>query len=242
MKQLNFIGIGGATTIELGGNCCYIKNNNNLLIIDVCEEATKKLLNTSAFNNINKIYIILTHTHYDHIAGLGVLLWYSNFYLNKTPQIVYNNEAYKQSLIELLRITGVTDKFYNFINEKSLNFDFSVNMQPTSHVSYLQCFGIMFKDEFGKYYYTGDTKDIDYIRKLSTDEVIKTIYCEVAEETYDVHIKYEDIMDLDKNKLILMHFDTYRLYKRAIKDGFRIAQMAKTNKTKVSSKTQNPYL
>ena len=91
MKQLNFIGIGGAVAIELGGNCCYIKNNDDLLIIDACEEATKKLLSAGAFDNIKRIYIVLTHTHYDHIAGLGVLLWYRNFHLNETQQIIVNN-------------------------------------------------------------------------------------------------------------------------------------------------------
>ena len=59
MEKLNFIGIGGATTIELGGNCCYIKDNNNLLIIDTCEEATKKLLDVGAFDNIKNIYCFL---------------------------------------------------------------------------------------------------------------------------------------------------------------------------------------
>ena len=225
MEKLNFIGIGGATTIELGGNCCYIKDNDNLLIIDACEEATKKLLDVGAFDDIKNIYIAITHTHYDHVAGLGVLIWYSNFYLNITPHIIYSDETYKQTLCDLLRITGVDEKFFEFIDEQSLNFSFDVNMQPTPHSPNLQCFGIMFKDEFGKYYYTGDTRDIDYIRELSNDESTKTIYTEVAEETYDVHIKYDDIIDLNKDKLILMHFDTYRLYERAIKDGFQIAQM-----------------
>ena len=227
MEKLKFIGIGAATTIELGGNCCYIKENDNLLVIDACEEAAKKLLDVGAFKDIKNIYIILTHTHYDHVAGLGVLIWYSNFYLNITPQIVYNDEAYKQTLCELLRITGVDDKFFKFIREESLNFDFQVNMQPTPHAPTLQCFGIMFEDKIGKYYYTGDTRDIDYIRKLSNDDKVKTIYTEIAEETYDVHIKYDDIIDLDKDKLVLMHFDTFRLYERAIKDGFNIAQIEK---------------
>ncbi len=229
MEKLKFIGIGGATNIELGGNCCYIKDNDNLLIIDVCEDATKKLLNVGAFKNINNIYIVITHTHYDHIAGLGILIWYSNFYLNIVPQIIYNDETYKQTLCELLRITGVDDKYFMFINEQLLNFDFKINMQQTSHSPKLQCFGIMFEDRLGRYYYTGDTKDIDYIKKLSNDESVKTIYTEVAEETYDVHIKYDDIIELDKNKLVLMHFDTFRLYERAIKDGFNIAQIEVTD-------------
>ena len=225
MEKLKFIGIGGATNIELGGNCCFIKDKDNLLIIDACEEASKKLLAAKAFDNINNIYIVITHTHYDHVAGLGVLIWYSNFYLSIIPHIIYNDETYKQTLYNLLKITGVDDKYFKFIDEKTLKLSFDINMQPTPHSPKLQCFGIMFKDKYGKYYYTGDTSDIDYIRKLSNDKLVKTIYSEVAEETYDVHIKYDDITDLDRDKLVLMHFNTLNLYEKAVKDGFKIAQM-----------------
>ena len=194
MEKLNFIGIGGAINVELGGNCCYLNDNDNLLIIDACEEATKKLIDAGAFKDVKKIYIAITHTHYDHVAGLGVLIWYSNFYLNIVPQIIYNDDKYKHTLGELLRITGVDAKLYTFIHEKDLNFDFTISMKPTSHASYLQCFGLMFEDKYGKYYYTGDTNDVKYIRALSMDDSVKTIYSEVATETYDVHIKYDDII------------------------------------------------
>ena len=225
MEKLNFVGIGGALAIELGGNCCFIKNNDNLLIIDACEDATKKLLAAGAFDNVKNIYIAITHTHYDHIAGLGVLIWYSSFNLNIVPQIIYNDEKYKETISELLKITGVNDKLFSFVLEDTLNFDFSINMQPTTHSPSLQCFGILFEDEFGKYYYTGDTNDIDYVRKLANDSSVKTIYCEVSEETYDVHIKYDDILDLDKGKLVLMHFNTSSLYERAKQDGFSVAKL-----------------
>ena len=224
MKELNFIGIGGATNIPLGGNCCYIKDNDNLLMIDACEEATKRLLDLNAFNDINNIYILVTHTHYDHIAGLGVLIWYSNFYLNIIPQIIYNDDTYKQTLSDLLRITGVDEKFFSFVREESLNLSFTINMKPTPHSPNLKCFGIMFEDSNGKYYYSGDTNDYKYIRELANDPSVKTIYSEVATETYDVHIKYDDIKDLDKDKLVLMHFDTLDLYKRVKEDGFKIAK------------------
>ena len=221
MEKLNFIGIGGAINIEMGGNSCYIKDNDNLLIVDVCEEATKKLLNAGAFEGISNIYIAITHTHYDHVAGLGVLIWYSNIYLNIKPQIIYNDDSYKQTLNDLLRITGVDEKLYTFVHEKDLSLSFSINMRPTTHSPMLQCFGIMFEDKDGKYYYTGDTSDYMYVRELSADPTVKTIYSEVATETYDVHIKYDDIKDLDKDKLVLMHFDTVDLYNRVREDGFK---------------------
>lgn len=49
-------------------------------------------------------------------------------------------------------------------------------MKPTSHVRYLQCFGLMFEDKYGKNYYTGDTNDVNYVIELSKNNSIKTIY------------------------------------------------------------------
>ena len=46
---------------------------------------------------------------------------------------------------------------------------------------------------------------------------------ERIQKTYNVHIKYDDIVNLDKEKLVLMHFDTVDLYNKAKKDGFEIA-------------------
>ena len=220
MKRFKFIGCGGAVNLELGGNSCYLKDNDNLIIIDACEEATKKLLDDNAFDGIKNIYIAITHTHFDHVAGLGVLIWYSYIYLNIVPHIIYNDDKYKASLTELFNLTGVLDNYYTFIHEKDLSLSFTVNMQPTEHYPNIQCFGIMFEDGEGKYYYTGDTKDYMYVRKLSEDPTVKTIYSEVATESYGVHIKYDDIKDLDKNKLVLMHFDTMDLYNKVIEDGF----------------------
>ena len=80
MKELNFIGIGGATNIKLGGNCCYLKDGNNLLVIDMCECATEKLERERVFEDVKNIYIVITHTHFDHVAGLGVFVWYCNWF------------------------------------------------------------------------------------------------------------------------------------------------------------------
>lgn len=224
MKKLNFIGIGGSTNIELGGNCCYLKEEDNLLVIDMCEGATEKLEKVSAFKDIKNIYVVITHTHFDHVAGLGVFIWYCNFNLNISPKIIYSDFKYLHTLKKLLKLTGVDKKFVEFIRDSSFKInDLKLNMQRTPHTPKLQCFGIMFQDKLGKYYYTSDTKDINYVKKLCEDKTIKTIYTEVSEETYNAHIKYDDIIDLDKEKLILMHFETVELYKRAMNDGFEVA-------------------
>ena len=224
MEKLKFIGVGGATNIEFGGNGAFVKDNKNLIIIDAPEEATKKLNDAKAFDNISNIYIIITHSHYDHIAGLGVLIWYSNFYLKIKPNIIYSKNRFKRNLNKLLKITGVHDNLFSFIKDNDVNLSFKVNILPTTHSQDLDCFGIMFTDNTGKYYYTGDTNDISFVRKLSDDKEVKKIYCEVATQTYDVHIKYDDIKDLNKEKFVLMHFDKIELYNKAKKDGFNVGK------------------
>ena len=42
MKDLKFIGIGGAYALGLGGNCAYLKDNKTQLLINCCEDATRK--------------------------------------------------------------------------------------------------------------------------------------------------------------------------------------------------------
>ena len=224
MKKLSFIGIGGSTNIELGGNCCYLKDKDNLLIVDMCEGATEKLVNAGVLKGIKNVYVAITHTHFDHIAGLGVFIWYCNFELNISPKIIYSDSKYLHTLKRLLKLTGIDNKFFEFIKDSSFEInDLKLKLQRTTHTPKLQCFGIMFEDNSGKYYYTSDTSDLNYIKKLCEDKTIKTIYTEVSEETYNAHIKYDNIINLDKEKLILMHFETVRLYKRAIKDGFKVA-------------------
>ena len=144
--------------------------------------------------------------------------------MNISPKIIYSNFKYKYHLKNLLKLTGVDKKYVEFIKDSTFKInDLTLNMKLTTHTPKLQCFGIMFEDKDGKYYYTGDTNDIDYIRKICEDETVKTIYTEVATETYDVHIKYDDVVNLDKEKLVLMHFDTIDLYNKAREEGFKTA-------------------
>lgn len=226
MEKLKFIGIGGSVNIELGGNCCYIKDEKNLLIIDCCESATEKFLKEQAFDNVDNIYIAITHTHYDHIAGLGVFIWYCNFNLNIKPHILYSNKKYKKHITNILKLTGVDINLVDFIKDNQFELgDLTLELKSTSHTPLLECYGIMFTDKYGKYYYTGDTNDINYLRILNNDVNVKLIYCEVAEETYNAHILYDDIIKLNKEKFILMHFDTMNLYKKAIKDKMNIGNI-----------------
>lgn len=226
MKELKFIGIGGAVTLELGGNCAYLKDDKTLLLIDCCEDATTKLKNREAFNNIENIVIAITHTHSDHVAGLGTFVWYCNFLLNIKPKIISNSKSFELHLRQLLKLLGVEEKFFEFVNPANVMVDdCKIEMMPTTHTSSLECFGIMFTDEEGKYYYTGDTNDFELVKNLVNSSQVKKIYCEVSWKTYNAHIEYEMLKELKCDKLVLMHFEDVELYNQAILDGFDVAKI-----------------
>ena len=228
MQELMFLGCGGATNVEMGGNCAYLKNQNNLLLIDCCEDAAKKLLDKNLFENLESVYIALTHMHFDHVAGIGTLIWFCNFRLNIKPKIIINSKKFKRRLIKFFKLGGVNPKRVEFVEQQEFVFeDLTLEMNKTNHAEELECYGIMFKDKLGKYYYSGDTRDFELIRKFSLDENIKTIYCEVSENSHGVHLCYDDIKTLNKEKFVLMHFNTKELYEQVVKDEYKVAKIEK---------------
>lgn len=226
MKDLRFIGIGGAYALGLGGNCAYLKDDKTLFLIDCCEDATIKLKENNAFNDVKEIVITITHTHADHCAGLGTLIWYSNFLLNIKPKIISNSNSFELHLRELLKLLGVQEKFFEFINPLNVIIDnCKIEMVPTTHTPILESFGIMFTDNEGKYYYTGDTNDFENVKTLIENNLIKKIYCETSWKSYNAHLEYENLKEIKCEKLVLMHFEDIDLYNLAIKDGFNVAKL-----------------
>ena len=222
MEKFKFLGIGGALNIKFGGNSCYFKKDDNLVVIDPSEGATLKLDKAGAFKNIKDAYIVITHTHFDHIGGIGILIWYLKFVLKITPKVIYKTNKYKKTLETLFKVTEVKDAHYEFMKDSDFKLgDLRLELQKTTHTDTLDCFGVMFSDNDGKYYYSGDTNDIAYIKKLNEDSSVKTIYCEVFSLESDAHIFYDDIKDFDKSKFVLMHFNSEELYNKAKKDGFK---------------------
>ena len=231
MQDLNFIGIGGACNIEQGGNCAYIVDKNNLLLIDCAEGVTNALVSKKILTpNVQKILIVLTHTHADHICGIGTLIWYCNLVLKLKPTIFCNSRNFQNTVTNLLDIFGVNRKLYQFTKDNEAKFlEVKIKALPVSHYKGLECFAILFEDKIDKIVYSGDTNDIDFIKKQAQNPQITKIYCEVSKNYYPVHIFYDDLKTIkEKYKFVLMHFSTFEDYLYIKKDGlFKVATITK---------------
>ena len=73
---LNFFGKGSAFADD--NTCAYFVDDNDMVLIDFSLEAFPKLRRLD-FSGIKTIYVLVTHTHGDHISGIGTLIHYAYF-------------------------------------------------------------------------------------------------------------------------------------------------------------------
>ena len=74
--MMSFLGIGGAFVTKLKNCSAYIKNGQNLFLIDCGENILEEILKLKILKNVENISILLTHFHTDHIGSLGSLVFY----------------------------------------------------------------------------------------------------------------------------------------------------------------------
>lgn len=224
--NLNFIGIGGAFNTRLGSNSAYIKENNKILFIDFGLDTFDKVVRHKLLENIEEVYVLITHLHGDHVGGLPTFIQYAYFGFNKVVKIISNTESFTLQLTKLLNITAVEETNYEFVSENALPFSFKVELKLTTHTPLLECYSIIFHDQKGKILYTSDSNDFEFLKYAVSENDFIKIYTEVGEYA-PVHTDYKKIKTLDKKKLVLMHIESEKLYEDILKEGYKIPKYLK---------------
>lgn len=219
--DLRFIGIGGAFNTSLGNNSAYIKENNRILFIDIGLDTFDKIVKYNLLENVEEVYVLITHLHGDHVGGLPTFIQYVYFGFNMVVKIVDNSDLFTSNIRSLLDITAVGTDNYEFIELNKLPFSFKVKLRQTKHHPLLECYSIIFEEEIGKTLYTSDSNDIEYLKEKISDKEFVAIYTEVG-ETPSVHTDYKELKLLDKTKLVLMHIESMKLYDEILKEGYKV--------------------
>ena len=84
---------------------------------------------------------------------------------------------------------------------------------------------IIFNKDNKKTLYTSDSNDFEYLKEKINDKNFVKIYSEVG--TSSVHMDYNLIKTLNKEKLVLMHIESMNLYNQVIKDEYKIPAFLK---------------
>ena len=81
--ELKFTGIGAAYYPVLGSNCAFFEHGGGLYLIDCGESTFKSMYSRNEIYHYDKITVLITHLHADHIGSLGSFLSFCNIVLQK---------------------------------------------------------------------------------------------------------------------------------------------------------------
>lgn len=236
--KINFLGIGSAWNIEYNNTSAYIKKENKMILIDCGETITRKIIENNVLDGIDELYILISHTHSDHVGSLGTLLFYSKY--NKKIQnkiVLPNDPQYIANLKEYLKIVDISDEV-DFIDSNILKqvFEFkSFNILRATHVKSLPCYCFVFEDEENFIYYSVDNNNIEYIKHYIQFEKAE-IYTEISNdpslsnEHLDIILLEETISFLQRQKIYLMHINESIKEEDLIKKCFNIPKIRKKEK------------
>lgn len=233
--MLNFIGIGSAFNTELGNTSAFIKKNKSLLLIDCGGTVFHRLQELNLLDNLENLYIVITHTHPDHVGSLGEVIFYSYYILNHVPTIFFPQ---KDLMYAFLTSIGVSSEMYNInscemveINDAQFR-EIKIKFLPVSHVDTIPSYGFIMSLDGKELYYSGDSNSINKtILDMLKNDKISTIYQDTCGLDYESnnHLslrKLCEVVDVEfRDKVYCMHLDKH-IKKNEIKNsGFNVADV-----------------
>lgn len=230
--MLTFLGRGSAFTDE--HNSAFFVENDELVLID-CAMSSFEKLNDMNMTLFKHIYVLITHTHGDHVSGLGMLIDLMEFSVKTPITVVAPSKEVENDIRYLLRnIEGCADSWYGLTNASEFKKDWFVCAIPTFHTEQLagKCFGYSLTVGGNKVVYTGDTNTLEPFEKYLVEGTYA--YIEISAYRSPVHLycidMHDKIAELSSQgvHVYLMHMDDEKRIQAVLQDtGAELAPLIK---------------
>jgi len=172
--KLSFLGYGAAFYPAFGNTSAYFIIDNVLFILDCGETTFERIYDKVDFKNVDRVYVIITHMHSDHVGSLGSLISYNYCIFKRRIYVVYP----EKHIIMLLKLMGIDDGFYHYIGcDEELPCGIKLQPVKVCHVDNMTSYGYIINDGKNNIYYSGDASMIPAdIRERFTNGEIEEIY------------------------------------------------------------------
>ena len=234
--MLKFIGTGSAFNTSLGNNNAYIKNGENLLLTDCGSSTFAKIQERSLLDGIKSVFVLMTHTHPDHVGSLGDLIFYGYYAMGEMGKPNVTVIAPEDLYIEdVLNSIGVKRETYGYVKLKQGNpiffssFSMMINPLKVKHVEELNCYGYVFTYREFNIYYSGDCYEIsEVVLDMLNRGIFDFFYQDTCKADYDgnVHLSLRRLTEMVKpeyrKRVFCMHLDNGFNIKEAKELGFNV--------------------
>lgn len=233
--MLNFVGRGSAFNTKLGNTSAFIKHNSSLILIDCGGTVFSRLQELKILDGLKNLYIVITHTHPDHVGSLGDIIFYCYHILKYRPTIIFPQ---KEHMEKLLTSIGVTNKVYQFNSSDRVEIrdeqigEFSIEFLSVAHTNTIPSYGFIMKINGNTLYYSGDSNNIsnEILNKLKSGE-IQRIYQDTCGLDYkgNGHLSLKKLSELIpkelKYKVYSMHLDQHITEEEIRSNGFNVVEI-----------------
>lgn len=228
--MLSFIGRGSAFNTKEGNTSAFYKVGNDMLLIDCGSDVYARLREKNILDDVENIWIALTHLHPDHVGSLGDLIFYM-FYIKGTrpkiltPQnVVYDPFAAKfiSDIMTMLNIQGITPNFYEIVTSEIPELGTIIGFSPVNHIAQYLSYSLNIVIEETVIFYSGDGVDI-----CPSPELYDIIYQEFSFYETPVHCHYTKLKEYGKykDKVYLMHIDDSSKLWSIPNMGFKVVEL-----------------
>ena len=210
--MLKFLGRGSA--FHSDNNCAFFTHNGKLVLLDCPMSAFHKMrelgVEKLAGSRPENITVLITHTHSDHIGGLGMLVHFSFFVWHIPVVIIAANDEIRQDISFVLeRLDGCESSAYTIISPENTGF----TPVAVHHAVPLEgrCFGWAFDIDGKRMVFTGDTSSLEPFMPYLTDGA--HLYTEASAYDSPVHLHIDKLRAFmpelkSRNvKVFIMHLD-----------------------------------
>jgi len=214
--MLRFLGRESAFHSE--NNCGFFQLDGELVLMDCPLSAFNKIRHIGADvlagGKADGITVLVTHTHTDHIGGIGMLIHYCCYVLGIPVRIVAPSREVAEDVRLLAhRLDGCSSTAYRIITPDEEDLGFNALPVATTHTEELadRCFGWVVDIGGRRFVYTGDTNTLGPFMPYLTKGC--QLYTEASAFDSPVHLFVDKLADsvgeLKKKdiQVFLMHLD-----------------------------------